>query len=99
MLRRRERRPALNNISLVVEPYVLDHVQLRRFRWRLTATGEPTISSTENFATKREAVQAGEIALQRAIERGCIRPTPAGRPRDPNQLKQGTVGPTISRTR
>jgi hypothetical protein len=44
----------------------------RRFRWRLTARHEADRSSPETFATRREAVQAGTAALEKAIERGRI---------------------------
>jgi len=78
----------LDKINLDVELDALDQVQLRRFRWHLRAAGEPALSSTENFATKREAVQAGQIALRRAVERGCLRPLTGRRPRDLNALAQ-----------
>ena len=76
----------MNTISLDVEPDVVDQVRTRRFRWCLTAESEPALSSTESFATRREAIQAGQIALTRAIERGCIRPMTGKRPRDHNQV-------------
>lgn len=44
----------------------------RRFRWRLTAHSEADRSSPETFATRREAVQAGTAALEKAQERGRI---------------------------
>jgi hypothetical protein len=44
----------------------------RRFRWRLTARSEADRASPETFATRREAVQAGTAALEKAIERGRI---------------------------
>jgi hypothetical protein len=78
----------LSKINLDVAAEILDQVHLRRFRWRLVAADEAAVSSTENFATKREAIQAGEIALRRAIERGCIRPLTGKRLRDPNVLGQ-----------
>jgi len=71
----------LSTISLDVEPDVVDQVRTRRFRWCLTAESEPALSSTESFATRREAIQAGQIALSRALERGCIRPMTGKRPR------------------
>jgi hypothetical protein len=79
----------LNAIILDVEPFIVDQVGIRRFRWCLTAAGEPALSSTENFATRREAVHAGQIALLRAIERGCVRPMIGKRLRDPSQLGHG----------
>ena len=61
----------LDTISFDVEAFASD-ASTRRFRWRLKAPGQPDQASTESFATRREAVQAGEIALQRAIQRGRI---------------------------
>jgi hypothetical protein len=69
-------------MTMMIEPYE-GPATTRRFCWRLTESSQPTVLSTESFATKREATQAGEIALQRAIERGCIRPT-VKRRRDPD---------------
>ena len=89
----------LNDVSVVIEPYVLDQIQTRRFRWSLTAAGEPTVSCTESFATKREAILAGEIARQRAIERGSIRPITGKRPRYTDPLTHGTAAPTFPPTR
>lgn len=57
-----------------VETCVDSGVDLRRFRWRLIAAGEGNLPSTQTFATKREAVRDGELALQRARARGRLRP-------------------------
>ncbi len=63
-----------SSFSFEVEGFVLDGVGLRRFRWRLKGADEPERPSSESFATKREATMAGEIALQRARQRGRISP-------------------------
>ena len=61
-------------LSFDVETCVDTDVDLRRFRWRLIAAGEGNLPSTQTFATKREAVRDGELALQRARARGRLRP-------------------------
>lgn len=60
--------------SLDVETCVEEKGSTRRFRWRLRAPGNPDFPSTETFATKREATRNGEVALDRACQRGRIRP-------------------------
>jgi hypothetical protein len=82
----------LKKIILDVVPYIAKQILTRRFRWCLTAVDEPALSSTENFATKREAVQAGQIALLRAIARGSVRPMTGTRLRDPTQLNTDIRG-------
>ena len=59
--------------SFDVEVHVDDEVGLRRYRWRLKGDAGQR-PSQDTFATKREATKAGEIALQRARERGRISP-------------------------
>ena len=59
--------------SFEVEVHVDEEVGLRRYRWRLKGP-EGQRPSPETFATNREATRAGEIALQRARERGRITP-------------------------
>jgi hypothetical protein len=59
-----------SDMRLEVEP--AESVNERRFRWRLTARNEADRASPETFATRREAVQAGTAALEKAIERGRI---------------------------
>jgi hypothetical protein len=59
-------------IRLDVERYVSEEVGMRRFRWSLKAPGEPPRPSTESFATRREAVRDGQLALERAIQKGRI---------------------------
>ena len=76
-----ERRPCYISISaqrnsggsqvkprLDVEP-ISDEGGVRRFRWTITAPGQPAQASKESFATKREALQDGRRALQRAIQK------------------------------
>jgi hypothetical protein len=63
---------AVDEISMDIEAQVSDEVNLRRFRWRLKAPGQSDQPSPESFATKREAIQAGTIALRRAIQKGRI---------------------------
>jgi len=63
-----------SSLSLAVEMFVPDEIGLRRYRWRLKAAGQGERPSSESFATKREATMAGEIALQRARQRGRISP-------------------------
>ena len=60
--------------SVDVETYVDEEVNLRRFRWRLKAVDGMSVPSSHSFATKREAVRDGEIALERARHRGRLRP-------------------------
>ena len=59
--------------SFEVEVHVDGEIGLRRYRWRLKGA-EGQRPSPESFATKREAIKAGEVALQRARERGRISP-------------------------
>lgn len=59
-------------MSVDVVSYVAEEVGQRRFLWRLKAPGEAEVPSTESFATKREASAHGQIALQRARQRGRI---------------------------
>ena len=47
-------------------------ISTRRFHWRLTATNQPALMSSDNYATKREAMHDGEIALERARQRGRL---------------------------
>jgi hypothetical protein len=61
----------MDMISFDVEEYTSE-VSTRRFRWRLSGTGPHRISSSDSFATRREAVRAGEVALQRAVQKGRI---------------------------
>ena len=67
-----ELRKVKNSIRLDVERYVSEELGMRRFRWSLKAPGEPPRPSTESFATQREAVRDGQLALQRAIQKGRI---------------------------
>lgn len=60
--------------SLAVETHVEAGVGTRRFRWRLKAPGASDFPSTQTFATKREAMKDGEAALDRARQRGRLRP-------------------------
>jgi hypothetical protein len=62
----------MDAIRLDVEGYVSDDLGLRRFRWSLKAPGEVPRPSTESFATRREAVRDGQLALQRAVQKGRI---------------------------
>lgn len=57
-----------------VEPTEVAELGLRRYRWLLKAGDEDLRFSSESFATKREATKAGEIALERARQRGVIFP-------------------------
>jgi hypothetical protein len=59
-----------NEMSLEVE--YAGSTEERRFRWRLKAQSEADRASPETFATRREAVQAGTAALEKAVERGRI---------------------------
>jgi hypothetical protein len=59
-------------MSVEVVPFVSEEIGQRRFKWRLRAPGETEVLSHESFATKREAAAQGEIALQRAFQRGRI---------------------------
>jgi hypothetical protein len=56
--------------SLDVVPSDETGISTRRFYWRLTATNQPALMSSDNYATKREAMHHGEIALERARHRG-----------------------------
>ena len=58
--------------SLDVVPSEERGISTRRFYWRLTAANEPALLSSENYATKREAMHDGEIALERARQRGRL---------------------------
>jgi len=49
-------------------------VGLLRYRWLLKSGDHDHRFSSESFATKREATKAGEIALERARQRGGISP-------------------------
>ena len=60
-------------LTFDVEVHVDDEVGLHRYRWRLKGA-EGLRPSPESLATKREATKAGEVALQRARERGRISP-------------------------
>ena len=60
--------------SVDVETCVEAGVSTRRFRWRLKAPGNQDHPSTQTFATRREALKDGEIALDRALQRGRLRP-------------------------
>ncbi len=62
------------SFSFEVEPHVVAEVGLRRYRWLLKSRNQDQRPSSESFATKREATMAGEIALQRARQRGRISP-------------------------
>jgi hypothetical protein len=59
-------------ISLDIVSVVAEEIGQRRFKWRLRAPGETEMPSQESFATKREAAAQGQIALQRAVQRGRI---------------------------
>jgi hypothetical protein len=61
----------LENIRFDVEEYTSE-VSTRRFRWRLSAAGQAAVASSDSFATRREALRAGEVAFQRAVQRGRI---------------------------
>jgi hypothetical protein len=60
--------------SLNVETYVEAGSSTRRFRWRLKEPGNRDFPSSQTFATKREAIKDGELALNRAHQRGRLRP-------------------------
>jgi hypothetical protein len=60
-----------DEITFEVETEIATEVNQRRYRWRLKGREEDR-PSPESFATRREAVQAGQIALERALERGRI---------------------------
>lgn len=60
-------------IDLDVEAYVEDGGSHRRFRWLLRGRGD-VLPSRGSFATKREAMVAGEFALVGALKRGRVRP-------------------------
>ena len=60
--------------SLDVETYVEAGSSTRRFRWRLKAPDSSDFRSTQTFATKREATKDGEAALDRARQKGRLRP-------------------------
>jgi len=62
------------SFSFEVEPTVSAEVGLRRYRWLLKSGDQGQRFSSESFATKREATKAGEIALERARQRGGISP-------------------------
>ena len=55
--------------SLNIDTFVADEVNKRRFRWSISEAGQAVQASGDSFATQREAVAAGKIALQRALER------------------------------
>lgn len=55
--------------SLNIDTFVADEVNKRRFRWSISEAGQAIQASGDSFATQREAVAAGKIALQRALER------------------------------
>lgn len=57
-----------------VEHHVSAEVGLRRYRWLLKSENQEQRFSSESFATKREATKAGEVALERARQRGVISP-------------------------
>jgi hypothetical protein len=59
-----------NEISFAIETE--QAAENRRYRWQLKARDEDAVKSPQSFATKREAEQAGQIALERARERGRI---------------------------
>ncbi len=61
-----------DEISVDIAPVVVDEVRTRRFAWRLRAPGQQELPSPQSFATRREAVADGEIARQRALQRGRI---------------------------
>jgi hypothetical protein len=61
----------MDTISFDVEEYTSE-VSTRRFRWRLNEAGQVGVASPESFATKREAVRAGEVAVQRALQKGRL---------------------------
>ena len=64
-----------SGFSLDVETYIEAGSNSRRFRWRLKETGSNRdMSSSQTFATKREAMKDGEVALDRARQRGRLRP-------------------------
>ena len=60
--------------SLDVETHVEAGSSTRRFRWRLKAPDDRDFPSSRTFATKREAIKDGEVALDRARQRGRLRP-------------------------
>ena len=62
------------SFSFEVEPAVSAEVGLLRYRWLLKSGNQVRGFSSESFATKREATKAGEIALERARQRGGIFP-------------------------
>jgi hypothetical protein len=61
-----------NAVTLDVEP-VSDEVDVRRFRWKIEAPGAPAQASKESFATQREALREGQIALQRTVQKKRVR--------------------------
>jgi hypothetical protein len=60
--------------SLDVETYVEAGSSTRRFRWRLKAPDNRDFPSIQTFATRREAIRDGEAALNRARQKGRLRP-------------------------
>jgi hypothetical protein len=58
--------------SLDVVPSQEKGISTRRFYWRLMATNQPALISSANYATNREAMHDGEIALERARQRGRL---------------------------
>ncbi|MBM0207473.1 hypothetical protein JNW90_34225 [Micromonospora sp. STR1s_5] len=59
-------------ISLDIVSVVAEEMGQGRFKWRLRARGETEMPPQESFPTKREAAAQGQIALQRAVQRGRI---------------------------
>jgi len=62
------------SFSFEVEPHVVAEVRLRRYRWLLKSRNQDQRFSSESFAMKREATKAGEIAFERALQRGRVLP-------------------------
>ena len=63
----------MNPIELAIEPHIEAGFTLRRFRWVLSRWGESSFPSPGTYATKREALKEGEVALGRARDKGRIR--------------------------
>lgn len=61
-------------IELLVEPVVDQDTGGVRHRWRLVAHPEPDLMSAITYATRREAMREGEVAMERARSRGALRP-------------------------
>ena len=62
------------DVGLHVETYVEPGTSIRRFGWLLRAPDSPDYLSSQTFATRREAMKDSELAVDRARQRGRLRP-------------------------